>query len=165
MLDRVSHLLNSPVDQVEQKVQDLKSQVGELHREVQRLRQKALRTQADSLSGEAQEVAGVRVLSTRVEAVDVNGMRGMADDLRNKLGSGIVIMGAVLDDRPTLIAAATPDVVARGGHAGNLVKSLSALIGGGGGGRPDMAQAGGRDAAKLDAALAAAPAEVGKQLS
>ncbi len=165
MLERVAQALNTPADSVEQKVLDLKEQVKQLNREVQKLRQQVMTRQAASIVDGTQEVAGVKLLAERVDVADVNGMRIMADDLRNKLGSGIVVLGAVINDKPMIIAAATPDVVKQGGHAGKLVQALAPIIGGGGGGRPDMAQAGGRDASKLDDALAAAPAAVEKQLS
>ena len=163
-LERVALALNTPTDTVEQKVLDLKEQLWQLNREVQKLRQQVMTRQAESLTVRAQEVAGVKVLAERVDAADVNGMRIMADDLRNKLGSGIVVLGAVINDKPMLIAATTPDVIEQGGHAGQLVRALAPTIGGGGGGRPDMAQAGGRDVSKLDDALAAAPIVVEKQL-
>ena len=83
-------------------------------------------------------------------------LREAADHLRNTLGSGVVVLGSVIDGKPSLVAMATPDVVQRGFHAGKLLKTLAPIIGGGGGGRPDMAQAGGRDSARLDDALAAA---------
>jgi len=106
----------------------------------------------------------VNVLSLKVDAASVDEMRGLADDLRNKLGSGVVILGAVINNKPMLIAAATPDVVKQGVHAGNIVKALAPIIGGGGGGRPNMAQAGGRNASKLDEALNAAPQVVAEQV-
>ncbi|MCO6452908.1 MAG: alanine--tRNA ligase [Caldilineales bacterium] len=164
-LARLGGVLNVPPDRVEQKVLDLREQISQQNRELQRLRQQLMAREAEGLGEEAQQVAGVNVLASRVEVADVGGMRTMADNLRNKLGSGFVVIGAVFDGRPTLIAAATPDVVKRGGHAGNLVKSLSGIIGGGGGGRPDMAQAGGHDVSRLDEALAAAPDLISQQLS
>ncbi|HEY53225.1 MAG TPA: alanine--tRNA ligase [Caldilineae bacterium] len=165
MLDRIARVLNSPAEAAEQKALDLKEQTKQLNREVQKLRQQVMTRQAEQLTGRVQEVAGVKVLAERVDAADVNGMRIMADDLRNKLGSGIVVLGAVINDKPMLIAAATPDVIEQGGHAGQLVRALAPIIGGGGGGRPNMAQAGGQDISKLDDALAAALAAVEKQFS
>ena len=164
-LDRMARALGVPSEAVEQKVQELKNQVGELMREVSRLRQQGLTRQAERMTDRVQQAAGVNVLATRVDAVDAASMRLMADDLRNKLGSGIVVLGAVDDDRVTIIIALTPDIVQRGGHAGAIAKSLGLLIGGSGGGRPDVAQAGGKHADKLDAALAAVPDEVARQLS
>ena len=81
-------------------------------------------------------------------------LAGFQDWLRDKLGSGVVVLGAVLNDKPQLLAVVTPDLVKQGYHAGNLIKALAQVVGGGGGGRPDMAQAGGRDTAKLGEALA-----------
>jgi alanyl-tRNA synthetase len=81
----------------------------------------------------------------------------MTDWLRDKLGSAVVVVGAVVDDKPQLVAAVTPDLLARGMHAGNLVREAAKLMGGGGGGRPDLAQAGGKDPAKLAEALATVP--------
>jgi alanyl-tRNA synthetase len=78
----------------------------------------------------------------------------MTDWLRDKLGSAVVVVGSVIDDKPQLVAAVTPDLLARGMHAGNLVREVAKVVGGGGGGRPDLAQAGGKDASKLADALA-----------
>ena len=156
IVQRLALSLHVPADALETKVQDLKEQIVEMSRELTRLRQQALSRQADRLSTAPQEVKGVKVLATRVEAPDINAMRLMTDDLRNKLGSGVVVLGAVLNDKPTLIIAVTPDVIQRGVSADRLVRALSPMIGGGGGGRPDIAQAGGKDSSQLDAALAAA---------
>ncbi|HHB89785.1 MAG TPA: alanine--tRNA ligase [Anaerolineae bacterium] len=164
ILNRVARILNTPVDNLVQKVADLKDQVSELQREVQRLRQRMLSQQAQAMVDAAREVAGLKVLALRVDATNVDEMRRLADDLRNKLGSGVVILGAVINDKPMLIAAATPDVVEKGVHAGNIVKALAPIIGGGGGGRPNMAQAGGRDASKLQDALDVAYDVVAEQL-
>ena len=164
MLERLSDLLHTPAENLEQKVRDLKDQVSELTRELHKLRQQMLSQQAGDKLDAVQEAAGVNVLSLKVDAASVDEMRGLADDLRNKLGSGVVILGAVINNKPMLIAAATPDVVKQGVHAGNIVKVLAPIIGGGGGGRPNMAQAGGRNASKLDEALNAAPQVVAEQV-
>ena len=164
LLERLSDLLHTPAENLEQKVRDLKDQVSELTRELHKLRQQMLSQQAGDKLDAVQEAAGVNVLSLKVDAASVDEMRGLADDLRNKLGSGVVILGAVINNKPMLIAAATPDVVKQGVHAGNIVKVLAPIIGGGGGGRPNMAQAGGRNASKLDEALNAAPQVVAEQV-
>jgi alanyl-tRNA synthetase len=91
-------------------------------------------------------------------------MRQMTDWLRERLGSSVVVVGSVLNDKPQLVAAVTQDLVRRGLHAGNMVRDAAKLMGGGGGGRPDMAQAGGKDAAKLADALRIVPAWVEKSL-
>ncbi|RME85895.1 MAG: alanine--tRNA ligase, partial [Caldilineae bacterium] len=164
-LDRIARTLNVPVEAAEQKVQDLKEQLNQIHRELNRLRQQMLSQQAASLVGQAREVNGIKLVATRVDVPDVDSMRRMADDLRSRLGSGFVVLGAIINQRPLILAAATPDVVAQGGHAGEVVKALSPIIGGRGGGRPDMAQGGGRDSDALDKALAAAADAVAAQFA
>ena len=165
ILDKAARALNTPVENLVQKVADLKEQVASLNKELHKLRQQILSQQAGKMADAAQEVAGVKVLARQVDASTVDEMRRLADDLRNKLGSGVVILGAIINDKPMLIAAATPDAVQKGVHAGNIVKALAPIIGGGGGGRPNMAQAGGRNAAKLGEALQAAGQVVAEQLS
>ena len=101
------------------------------------------------------EIDGVMVLAAQVDAPDADTLREMADWFRDKVKGGVVVLGTAASGRPLLIAATTKELVkARGVHAGNLVRELAKMVGGGGGGRPDMAQAGGRDADKLPAAIA-----------
>ncbi len=164
-LDRVAAALHAPVDAAAARVLDLKEQTAALGREVQRLRQQALARQAHSLAAQAQEHGGLKLLAARVDVADSDSLRLLADDLRSKWAAGVVVLGALLDGKPLLLAAATPAAVQRGAHAGALVRHLAALMGGGGGGRPDMAQAGGRDPDRLDAALAAAMAAMIAQLA
>ncbi len=114
---------------------------------------------------EVREVAGVRVLVGRSEAASADSLREAADHLRDKLGSGVVVLGSVIDGKPLLVAMATADAVGRGAHAGQLLKEVAPLIGGGAGGRPELAQAGGRDATQLDAALATVPDALARQLT
>jgi alanyl-tRNA synthetase len=103
---------------------------------------------------QAHEVSGVQVISLKVDVPDVAMLREMSDWFRDKLGSGVVVLGTVTNDKPLVIATVTDDLVKRGLHAGKLVKEVAQVVGGGGGGKPTMAQAGGKDAAKLDEALA-----------
>jgi alanyl-tRNA synthetase len=100
------------------------------------------------------EVGGVNVLACEVEAADMNSLRDMSDLFRDKLQSGVVVLGAKSDSGVNLIVAATKDLTKQGIHAGNLIKEIAKVTGGGGGGRPDMAQAGGKDYSKLGEALA-----------
>jgi alanyl-tRNA synthetase len=89
-----------------------------------------------------------------VDAADTAQLRELGDWLRDKLSSGVIVLGTIIEEKPHLLTMITPDLVKQGYHAGNLVKALAQMVGGGGGGRPDMAQAGGRDAASLDSAIA-----------
>ncbi len=100
-----------------------------------------------------QEVDGTQFVVARVDATTPDKLRELGDGLRDRLRSGIVVLGAVIGEKPQFVAMVTPDLTAKGYHAGTLVKSLAAIVGGGGGGRPEIAQAGGRDAARLDTAL------------
>jgi alanyl-tRNA synthetase len=115
------------------------------------------------LLGQTQQVDGVTLLAAHVEVSDVSHLREMGDWLRDKLGSAVLVLGAEANEKPHLLAMITPDLVKQGYHAGNLVKALAQIVGGGGGGRPDMAQAGGRDVSKLAEALAQVPRLVSEQ--
>ncbi len=99
-----------------------------------------------------------------INDVDVQTLRDMSDHLRDKLGSAVVVLATAVDDKPQFIAAVTDDLLKRGIHAGELVKAVARTVGGGGGGRPALAQAGGRDLSKLPAALAQVPDLVRQQL-
>ena len=107
---------------------------------------------------------GIRVLTREVPPAPANELRDMADTLRSKMGSGVVVIGTRSDGNVSLVAAVSKDLTARV-KAGDLVKKLSAIVGGGGGGRPDFAQAGGKDPEKLPDALAAARAEIERALA
>jgi alanyl-tRNA synthetase len=110
---------------------------------------------ASGVGTQVTEVDGVRIVSTRVDARDTEALRGQADAYRDRMGSGVVVLGAVIDGAPRLGATVTDDLVARGLSAGDLVRGAAQEIGGGGGGRPTMAEAGGKEPARLDDALAA----------
>ena len=105
------------------------------------------------LVSKVKEVNGVNVLAAKVQATDMNNLRAMADDLKQKLDPVIIVLGSAQGDKVNLIAGVTKDYIDKGYHAGKLIKEVATRCGGGGGGRPDMAQAGGKDPEKLDAAL------------
>ncbi|MGD0115793.1 MAG: alanine--tRNA ligase [Dehalococcoidia bacterium] len=134
------------VDALFQEVDSLKKRVQALEREIGR-------NHAESLLAEAEHVDGRALLSARVPASSPEALREIGDWLRERLGSGVIVLGTVVEGRPSLLAMVTPDLAARGLHAGELVKKAAEVTGGGGGGRPEMAQAGGRDASRLDEAL------------
>jgi alanyl-tRNA synthetase len=119
---------------------------------------------AEELAAQAEAVGGTSLLVTRVEADSADALRTLGDRLRERLGSAVVTLGAVVGDRPSFLSLVTDDVVARGVRADELVRAAAAVAGGGGGGRPQLAQAGGRDASKLDAALEAARAAARERL-
>ena len=100
------------------------------------------------------EVKGVKLLASSVDNVDMNGLRDLGDSLKEKLGEGVVVLLSAKDGKVSMVAMATDGAIAKGAHAGNLIKGIAALVGGGGGGRPNMAQAGGKNPAGIPAAIA-----------
>ena len=146
------------------RVEQLGAQNKELEKEIAQLHAAASKNQVDGLLGQAKDVNGVKVLACEVEAADMNSLRDMSDLFRDKLGSGVVVLGAKSDGGVNLIVAATKDLTKRGIHAGNMIKEIAKVTGGGGGGRPDMAQAGGKDYSKLGEALALAESLAAAQL-
>ncbi|MBC9785635.1 alanine--tRNA ligase [Heliobacterium chlorum] len=144
-----------PVD-VAHRVETLQSQVREKEREIEQLLARLAKYQVEDLLANREEISGVQVLAAKVQAPDMDALRQMSDLLKEKMGSGVLILGSVVGDKVNLVASATKDIVGRGVHAGNLIKEAAKTCGGGGGGRPDMAQAGGKDPSKLAEALDAA---------
>ncbi|MGC9522691.1 MAG: alanine--tRNA ligase [Anaerolineae bacterium] len=152
--ERAAALLGCPPEDVPERVEGLQADLKDAQREIERLNRKLARENFEALLDDVVEINGVPVLAARVAAPDVETMREMADWFRDKMGDSIIVLGAVIEEKPRLIAATTQALTQHGVHAGKLVGEIAKMVGGGGGGRPDMAQAGGRDAEKLDAALA-----------
>jgi alanyl-tRNA synthetase len=153
-LQQAAELLHTRPDELIASVRQLQAQNNTLQRELQQMRQQMAQQQTQSLLDQAVQVDGVAVLATEVAAADVDTMRQMTDWFRDKLGSAVVVVGSVVDEKPMLVAAVTDDIIQRGVKAGDLIRDAAKIIGGGGGGRPNMAQAGGKDSAKLSDALA-----------
>jgi alanyl-tRNA synthetase len=153
----------APAD-VPKRLEALHGELRQAQREIESLRGKLGRLEAAELASRAKTVAGVQLVTARVKADGVDQLRGIADELKNRLGSVVVVLGAALEDKVNLVVAATPDVTGKGVHAGKLVKELAAMCGGGGGGKPELAQAGGKDPSRLDDALAAAERLLAAQL-
>ncbi|CAA9577176.1 MAG: Alanyl-tRNA synthetase [uncultured Thermomicrobiales bacterium] len=156
--------LRAPVAELPAQVEGLRGRIRELEREIERLRGDLAGGQAGALLERAQPVDGVPVLAARVEAADGGALGQLGDRLRDRLGAGVIFLGAVVGGRPALLAIVTPDLVTRGLSAGALLKATAERLGGRGGGRPDRAQGGGGDPARLDEALAAVPALVQRGL-
>jgi alanyl-tRNA synthetase len=165
LLDQTAAILRVPADQLDRAVRGLYADLQAAQKEIGRLRADLARQQTDRLAANALRVAGVAVIAAQVEGADVQTLRDMSDWLRNKLGSAVVVLATVVDDKPQFIAAVTDDLLKRGAHAGDLVKAVARVVGGGGGGKPSLAQAGGRDLTKLAEALAIVPELVKKQLA
>ena len=154
-LDEAAALLRSAPAELAQRIEGLLAQAEEARRSLRAGQREASRQEAETLLDEARDVGGVQVLAVRSDAPDAQSLREMGDRLRDKLGSGVVVLGSVFNGRPGLLAMVTPDLVERGLDAGSIVNEAARVMGGGGGGQPRLAQAGGKDASKLDDALAA----------
>lgn len=163
LLKQAAALLKTGVQELPKRLEGTLAQLKELSRENESLKAKASQAEAGNLADNLVQVGGAPLLAARVSAGDMDSLRNMADSLRAKLGSVVIVLGSVQDDKVNLIAAVTPDLVKQGFHAGKLVKEVAARCGGGGGGRPDMAQAGGKDPSKLDEALELARELVARQ--
>jgi alanyl-tRNA synthetase len=163
-LNTVAGLLRVKPQEATGAVKQLLDQNAALQKELAQVRQAQAKQSTESLLSQAVKLDGFSVLAVQVAAGDVDTLRQMTDWFRDKLGSSVVAVGAVVDDKPMIVAAVTDDLVSRNLHAGNLVRDAAKLMGGGGGGRPTMAQAGGKDAGKLADALAGVPEWVKKNL-
>jgi alanyl-tRNA synthetase len=167
-LQSVLSALSATPEQAVETVQRLQAEAKRLGREVEQLKMKiALGAGAGSTSGDAggdvQEIAGVKLVARRVEGLEKAALRGLADSLRDRLGSGVVVLASDNDGKVALVVAVTKDVTTRV-QAGRLVKELAPLIGGSGGGRPDFAEAGGKDPAGIGNLLVRAPDVLKSQL-
>ena len=145
-------------------IQSLQKEVKELRSENEALKSKEAQNALGNVMDSVVEIKGVKFLGAHVSGVDMNELRNLGDDLKAKLGEGVILLISDKDGKVSMVAMATDGAVKSGAHAGNLIKQIAPIVGGGGGGRPNMAQAGGKDAAKIDEAIAAASAAVEAQI-
>ncbi len=153
-LDKASSALQVKPEAVGEEAFQLKQRVRELEREVQNMLQKQAQNQSSELLNQAVDIAGAKVLATKVNAATVDILRGVGDKLRDSLKSGVVAIGAVINEKPSILVMVTPDLIDKGLKAGDLIKPIAEAVGGKAGGRPNMAQGGGTNPNKLDEALA-----------
>ncbi|MDP9722586.1 alanyl-tRNA synthetase [Priestia aryabhattai] len=135
------------------RVEGLLEEIRNLQRENDSLSTKLGNIEAGNLVDRVQNINGVNVLAAKVNATDMNNLRAMVDDLKQKLESAVIVLASPQGEKVNIIAGVTKDLIAKGHHAGKLVKEVATICGGGGGGRPDMAQAGGKDASQIEKAL------------
>ncbi len=151
-LREIAQVLKSSDADVVERVEKLLAQLKESEKELDRMKHKLQSSQAGDVIGEAKEINGIMVLAKRVDGIDAKDLRDFGDKLRDKLGSGVLALGSVKDDKVSLIVMVSKDLTTRF-HAGALIKEMALVLGGTGGGRADLAQSGGKDPGKLDAAL------------
>ena len=162
VLEESGRALRASWSEVRDHIEAQQDRIRGLERENERLRGQLAATRAGDLLERTVDVNGLRVLAARADVEGKDALRQMGDRLRDRIGSGVIVLGAVIEGRPSLIAMVTPDLVARGVKAGDIVRETAAILDGRGGGRPELAEAGGKDAGKLDDALAAVAAIVGR---
>lgn len=163
-IKEICRLVKSTPDKLLSRLVQLLAEQKETAKELEKLKAKMAGGAADEMLSGKVEIGGVAVLAAEVKDMDGNALRTMGDQLKQKLGSGVVVLASGKDGKVNLMAMATDDVVKKGVHAGNIIKAAAAVCGGGGGGRPNMAQAGGKDASKIADALEKAKAVVAEQL-
>lgn len=144
------------VNEIDKKAEQTANEVRELKKNIEAMNAKMASGKLDDVLKNKVEINGVSVVTGRVDGLAANDLRTLGDNIKEKIGTGIAILGAETDGRVVFLATATKDAVAAGVHAGKIIKEITAIAGGSGGGKPDMAQGGGKDAAKIDEALAAA---------
>jgi len=154
-LKEAAGLLKTTPGGVADRIAHLQSEVKALHAELEALKSKEARAALGDVTDQVEEVGGVKLIATEVADVDMNGLRELGDQLKEKLGEGVVVLASAKDGKVSLVAMATDGAVKAGAHAGNLIKAIAGKVGGGGGGRPNMAQAGGKNPAGIADAIGA----------
>ena len=155
-LKNAAHLLKATPETLADKITHMIAENKSLHSEVESLKNKMAQEAAGDVMDQVKEVKGVKLLAAQLEGIDMNGLRDLGDQLKAKLGEGVVVLASGNDGKVSLMATATDGAMKQGAHAGNLVKAIAGCVGGGGGGRPNMAQAGGKNPAGIPDALAKA---------
>ena len=164
-LNEAAKVLKATPDNLAEKIAHLTAENKALHSEVESLKSKLAQDAMGDVMDQVQEIKGVKLLAAEVDGVDMNGLRDLGDQLKEKLGEGVVVLASGNDGKVSLMVTATDAAMKQGAHAGNLVKAIAGLVGGGGGGRPNMAHAGGKNPAGIQEALKKAAEALEGQLS
>jgi alanyl-tRNA synthetase len=164
-LERAAAAAKARPENLTARIEELTAELREQRNRADKLQAKLFAWESGSLKDNAVDVEGVKVLAQRVEAPDMAALRTQAEQVLTSLGSGVVVFGAEAEGKVNLVTAVSKDLTGRGAHAGKIIGIVAKVVGGGGGGRPDMAQAGGKDPARLDEALAQVVELVRQQLS
>ena len=164
-LNEAAKVLKATPDNLAEKIAHLTAENKALHSEVESLKSKLAQDAMGDVMDQVQEIKGVKLLAAEVDGVDMNGLRDLGDQLKEKLGEGVVVLASGNDGKVSLMVTATDAAMKQGAHAGNLIKAIAGLVGGGGGGRPNMAQAGGKNPAGIQEALKKAAEVLEGQLS
>ena len=161
---RAAELLKTQPADVLEKIEALQAELKKAESEIESLKSEAARKALGDVSADVKQVKGVGFIARKLEGVDANGLRELGDSLKEQLGEGVVVLASVSDGKVQLMATATDGAVKKGAHAGNLIKAIARVVGGGGGGRPSMAMAGGKNPAGVDEALKLAETTLESQI-
>jgi alanyl-tRNA synthetase len=153
-LEKIAQTLGTSASSAHDKVATLINELEEERKKRMAIEKELSHKTADSILSQVENINGIKVLSARVPSTRIDSLREMTDVLKERIGSGIIVLGTVYEDRPSFIAVVTPDLTQKGYNAGDIVKKVAQVTGGGGGGKSGMAQAGGKDKSKVDEALA-----------
>ncbi len=164
-LDQASKILKTTPDKLEEKIRHLLAENKALKAETESLKSKLAKDAMGDVSDQVSEVKGVKFIGAKVADVDMDGLRDLGDQLKDKLGEGVIVLASSNGGKVSLMAMATAEAMNRGAHAGNLIKAIASCVGGGGGGRPNMAQAGGKNPEGIDEAIKKAAVVLEQQLS
>ena len=163
-LNASAKLVKANASDLVEHIKKLQDELKTLRSENESLKSKEAQAALGDVTDQVKEVAGVKLLATSVKGVDMNGLRDLGDQMKTKLGEGVVVLISETDGKVNLITMATDEALAKGAHAGNLIKAIAPIVGGGGGGRPNMAQAGGKNPAGINDALAEAEKVLANQI-
>ncbi|MBA4701629.1 MAG: alanine--tRNA ligase [Ruminococcus sp.] len=164
-LNEAAKVLKAAPDNLAEKISHITAENKALHAEVESLKSRLAQDAMGDVMNQIQEVQGTKLLAIEVDGVDMAGLRDLGDQLKDKMGEGVVVLASGNEGKVNLMATATEGAMKQGAHAGNLIKAIAGLVGGGGGGRPNMAQAGGKNPAGIKEALAKTPEVLKGQLS
>ncbi|MFZ5986474.1 MAG: alanine--tRNA ligase [Bacillota bacterium] len=153
LINDVAQALKTNPQESVKKIEALVADVKNAQKEIEQLRSKLVSGSLDEVLSKASDVKGIKLITARFDQLDMEALRNTGDTIRSKMGSGVVVLATSYGDKVSFVVMATKDVVSKGVHAGNIIKEVARIAGGGGGGRPDMAQAGGKDVSKIDEAV------------
>ncbi len=163
-LHKAALLVKTTPAELTAKIEHMTAEIKVLQSENESLKSKAAKEALGDVMNQVEEISGIKLLAAKVPGVDMNGLRDLGDQLKAKLGEGVVVLISDKDGKVNMVAMATEEAMGKGAHAGNLIKGIAALVGGGGGGRPNMAQAGGKNPAGIEQAICEAAKVLKTQL-
>ena len=164
-LNSAAKAAKTDVSGLVKKIEAMQEEIKALQSENQKLKDKAAKDALGDVMDQVKDIQGMKILATKVADVDMNGLRTLGDELKAKIGEGVVVLASSFEGKVSLVAMATDEAVKKGAHAGNLIKEIATMVGGGGGGRPNMAQAGGKNPAGIEDAISKALQVVETQIS